>query len=242
MPFINPVENDFQHDNLTSGDVSNTLVIKADATEDDSSSQHHQSSSNNDENNTPIDRPTYYVKVRKLTPQLQDGTTVVNSLSPLQDRTNTHHINTQRSNILFSLPPLLLQDRTNNFNSQRSPKSPYYKKVYREKETSYKVQESKSTAGWMVLQYGDKSASNPYPFTCDAKCTQHVSYKLLSNMKYKPFDLAKLDITLNTESVLLVQIDCTLNEQDCLEYPSWIIRPLNKVFGPVLLQVDFLIF
>jgi hypothetical protein len=109
---------------------------------------------------------------------------------------------------------------------QTTAQQVYYKTIQREKKTRYKVVESKSTKQNILLQ---DDTTYPHPFTCEATCIQHVSYKLLSNMSYKPFDLDKLDIVLNAESILVIQIDCTLNELDTLGNGSWIADPLNKV-------------
>lgn len=66
-------------------------------------------------------------------------------------------------------------------------------------------------------------------FYCQATCHQNMSYELLSSFQYELFDLSKLDIVLNPNSVLSIRITCTLNGLNTLKYPSWIESSLNKV-------------
>jgi hypothetical protein len=103
-----------------------------------------------------------------------------------------------------------------------------YKTIHREKQFTYKTPDSKSKSDMLL----DGDLPYEYPFSCEGTCTQHISYKLLSSIPiadYKQFDLDKLDIVLNSESTFIIQVDCTLNGLDTLEYPSWIEESLNKV-------------
>lgn len=68
-------------------------------------------------------------------------------------------------------------------------------------------------------------------FSCKATCHQYKSYELLSTIQYETFDLNKLDIVLDPNSVLSIRVTCTLNGLDTLKYPSWIVSPLDKVMG-----------
>lgn len=96
--------------------------------------------------------------------------------------------------------------------------------IQKEKQTLYNVPETRSAVEGLLL-FSDILTS----FTCDIICDQSISYKLLTNENYNPFDLEKLDVVLNENSILSIQISCTLNGLDVLEYPSWMTEALNEV-------------
>ncbi|KAG2234290.1 hypothetical protein INT48_002880 [Thamnidium elegans] len=50
---------------------------------------------------------------------------------------------------------------------------------------------------------------------------------------YKSFDLEKLDVVLGTNSVLPIEVKCTLNGLNVLEYSTWISDPLDSVMSKV---------
>lgn len=109
---------------------------------------------------------------------------------------------------------------------QVSSASPVYttKTIQKEKQTLYNVPEVRSAVDGLLL-FSDILTS----FTCDIVCDQTISYKVLANTHYSPFELEKLDIVLNENSVLDIQINCTLNGLDVLEYTSWLTEALSEV-------------
>lgn len=92
-----------------------------------------------------------------------------------------------------------------------------YKTVRRENHVDFNVPGSKSKG------FGDCM------FSCKASCVQFISYGIVSTIDYKSFDLEKLDVVLGSHSVLPIEIECTLNGLNVLEYPTWISDPLDLV-------------
>lgn len=90
-----------------------------------------------------------------------------------------------------------------------------------EKQTLYIIPETRSSN--MIFSNGIQS------FACEINCSQHVSYNVISTLKYRQSDLEKLDIVLNENSVLDIQLNYTLNGLDVLGYSSWLTEALNKV-------------
>ncbi|KAI8085584.1 hypothetical protein BDF21DRAFT_415534, partial [Thamnidium elegans] len=70
-------------------------------------------------------------------------------------------------------------------------------------------------------------------FSCKVSCVQYMSYRILSTIDYKSFDLEKLDVVLGTNSVLPIEVKCTLNGLNVLEYSTWISDPLDSVMSKV---------
>ncbi|GAA5814601.1 hypothetical protein MFLAVUS_008100 [Mucor flavus] len=96
-----------------------------------------------------------------------------------------------------------------------------YKTVRRENHVDFNVPGSKSKG------FGDCM------FSCKASCVQFISYGIVSTIDYKSFDLEKLDVVLGSHSVLPIEIECTLNGLNVLEYPTWISDPLDLVMSKV---------
>lgn len=119
-------------------------------------------------------------------------------------------------------------------NEIQASSSPVYttKTVQKEKQTLYNVPEVRSAVDGLLL-FSDILTS----FTCDIVCDQTIFYKVLTNAHYSPFELEKLDIVLNENSVLDIQVNCTLNGLDVLEYTSWITEALNEVCVVYLMYI-----
>lgn len=100
------------------------------------------------------------------------------------------------------------------------------KLVQHEKQLSCIIPEQRSEN--MLLQDNTVYRS---VFSCRATCHQYNSYKMLSLTEYELFDLDKLDIVLNSNSILPIRITCTLNGLDTLKYPLWIGSSLDEVMG-----------
>ncbi|KAI9342151.1 hypothetical protein BD770DRAFT_398779 [Pilaira anomala] len=98
-----------------------------------------------------------------------------------------------------------------------------YKTVRREIQTSCVIPESKSK----------ENDGLSYTFSCKSTCDQFISYQVLSTTKYKSFDLEKLDVVLNSNSILPIQVECTLNGLHVLQYPTWISDTLHLVMSNV---------
>jgi hypothetical protein len=96
------------------------------------------------------------------------------------------------------------------------------KTVKREKQILHIIPESRSNG--ILFSNGTIQS-----FTCEINCSQHISYNVISTLKYRQFDLGKLDIVLNENSVLDIQMDCTLNGLDILGHPAWLTDALTKV-------------
>lgn len=94
-----------------------------------------------------------------------------------------------------------------------------YKTVRREIQTSCVIPESKTK----------ENDGLSCTFSCKSTCDQFISYQVLSTTKYKSFDLEKLDVVLNSNSILPIQVECTLNGLNVLQYPTWISDTLNLV-------------
>ncbi|KAI7896899.1 uncharacterized protein EV154DRAFT_491171, partial [Mucor mucedo] len=92
-------------------------------------------------------------------------------------------------------------------------------------QTSITIAEHKSKQGILLKDNTVYESS----FYCQATCHQYMSYELLSSFQHEPFDLNKLDIVLDPNSVLSIRITCTLNGLNTLKYPSWIEISLNKL-------------
>lgn len=121
----------------------------------------------------------------------------------------------------FTLDDTALQDFSQDslsiVYSDRDHNTSSYKTVRRENHVDCSVPGSKSKG------FGDCM------FSCKASCVQFISYGIASTIHYKSFDLEKLDVVLGTRSVLSIEVECTLNGLNVLEYSTWISNPLDSV-------------
>lgn len=117
-------------------------------------------------------------------------------------------------------------EQQNEIQTNGTISSPLYATttIQKEKQTLYNVPETRSAVEGLLL-FSDVLTS----FTCDIICEQSISYTLLANESYNPIELEKLDVVLNENSILNIQISCTLNGLDVLEYPPWMTDALNEV-------------